>query len=264
MKKGIEFISNRKNKITEKNLYKLYQMMIGDFLEDENRLPTGNYYRDDDIFLMRSKVEHQGLESKKLNEYMRDFIEFINEEDGINELWKGAVLHFYFGYIHPYFDGNGRTARMLHLWYLIQKGYSSTLHISFSQYINSSKKEYCKAFSQVEENYKISKRLDVTPFITYFIENIYNKLENKVYESRVFERYNQLLAEGKITEKEKKLWSFVINSYGDREFSTKDLEKDYREVAYATVRGFVLKFEEFGLLESQRYGARVKYRVIGK
>lgn len=264
MKKGIEFISNKENKITEENLYKLYQMTIGEFLKEENRLPQGNYYRDDDVFLMGSKVEHQGLESKKLDEYMKNFINFINADDKINELWKGAIIHFYFGYIHPYFDGNGRTARMLHLWYLIQKGYSSTLHLSFSQYINSSKKEYYKAFSQVEENYKISKRLDITPFITYFIENVYNKLENKIYENGIFERYKQLLGEGKITEKERELWSFVINSYGDREFSTKDLEKDYRDVAYATVRGFVLKFEEFGLLESQKYRSRVKYRVVGK
>lgn len=262
IKKGIEFISNKENRITEENLYKLYQMMVGEFLDEENRLPYGKYYRDDDVYLMGSKVEHQGLESQKLNEYMREFIDFINEDDGINELWKGAMIHFYFGYIHPYFDGNGRTARMLHLWYLIQKGYSSTLHLSFSQYIIESKQSYYRAFSQVEENYKISRRLDITPFIVYFIENVYNKLENKQEESGVFERYKLLLNEGKITEKEKELWSFVINSYGDREFSTKDLEKDYREVAYATVRSFVLKFEEFGLLRSQRYGNRVKYRIV--
>lgn len=263
MKKGIEFISNRDNKITEENLYKLYQMMIGEFLEEENKLPNGKYYRNDDVYLMGSKIEHQGLDSEKLDEYMKKFIDFINEDDGINELWKGAMIHFYFGYIHPYFDGNGRTARMLHLWYLVQKGYSSTLHLSFSQYINRSKDRYYKAFSQIEENYKISKRLDITPFISYFIENVYNKIEIKTYENGIFERYKVLLIEGKITEKERELWSFVINNYGEKEFSTKNLEKDYRDVAYATVRGFVLKFEEFGLLTSQRYGNRVKYRVVG-
>ena len=76
MKKGIEFISNKENKITEENLYKLYQMTIGEFLGEENRLPQRNYYRDDDVFLMGSKVEHQGLESKKLDEYMKNFINF--------------------------------------------------------------------------------------------------------------------------------------------------------------------------------------------
>ena len=39
-------------------------------------------------------------------------------------------------------------------------------------------------------------------------------------------------------------------------------EKDFGDVAYATVRGFVLKFEDLGLLSSFKYGTRVKYKVV--
>ena len=42
---------------------------------------------------------------------------------------------------------------------------------------------------------------------------------------------------------------------------TKQLEKDFGNAAYATIRSFVLKFEQLGLLTSTRYGNRVKYRV---
>ena len=62
-----------------------------------------------------------------------------------------------------------------------------------------------------------------------------------------------------ITEKEKSLWEFVLSAYGDAEFSTKQLEKDFGNAAYATIRSFVLKFEKPGLLQSARYGNRVKY-----
>ena len=48
---------------------------------------------------------------------------------------------------------------------------------------------------------------------------------------------------------------------GYNEFSTKQLEKDFGNAAYATIRGFVLKFAEFGILDKARYGARVRYRV---
>lgn len=45
------------------------------------------------------------------------------------------------------------------------------------------------------------------------------------------------------------------------EFSTKQLEKDYGDAAYATIRSFVLKFTDLGLLQSIHYGTRIKYKV---
>jgi len=75
--------------------------------------------------------------------------------------------------------------------------------------------------------------------------------------------YEEALKAGKITEKEKQLWQFVLSCYGTVEFSTKQLEKDFGNAAYATIRGFVLKFKEFGLLTSTKYGTRGKYRVVG-
>ena len=54
----------------------------------------------------------------------------------------------------------------------------------------------------------------------------------------------------------------MISHYGTDEFSTKQLEKDFDNAAYATIRAFVLKFEGMGLLVSKKYGARVKYAVV--
>ena len=45
------------------------------------------------------------------------------------------------------------------------------------------------------------------------------------------------------------------------EFSTKQLEKDFGDAAYATIRSFVLKFEKLGLIKSTQYGNRMKYAV---
>ena len=50
-------------------------------------------------------------------------------------------------------------------------------------------------------------------------------------------------------------------TYGDAEFSTKQLEKDFGDAAYATIRSFVLKFEKLGLIKSTQYGKRMKYAV---
>ena len=50
-------------------------------------------------------------------------------------------------------------------------------------------------------------------------------------------------------------------TYGDAEFSIKQLEKDFGDAAYATIRSFVLKFEKLRLLKPMRYGNHVKYAV---
>jgi len=117
MKKGLEFISDATNKITEENIFKLYMMVVGDFLEEGDRLATGQLYRDDSVFIVGSRVEHQGLDHKKLSVYMAQLVKFIEGESNLNDLLKAAIIHFYIAYLHPYFDGNGRMARLIHLWY---------------------------------------------------------------------------------------------------------------------------------------------------
>ena len=262
-KQGLEFIADKSNTITEENLHKLYMMMVGRFLkDDDDKLLDGNYYRHDSVFVVGNKVEHAGLDHRKLNEYMKSFIEFINNKDDISDFDKGSITHFYMVHIHPYFDGNGRMARMLHLWFLIQKGYAATLFVPFSSLIEKNRNAYYKAISQVEDNQKISGVLDITPFVKYFSEYVYSKIPENIAESKTFDIYDKALKDGIVTEKETQLWAFILSHYGTNEFSTKQLEKDFGDAAYATIRSFVLKFEELGLFTSQKYGNRVKYSII--
>lgn len=261
IKNGLEFIANTDNKITELNIYQLYMMTIGNFLSDDNKLKEGNYYRHDSVYIVSNRIEHIGLDYRKISDFMKSLIEFINTEDSINDLIKAIIIHFYIAYIHPYFEGNGRMARLIHLWFLIQKGYQSTLFIPFSSQIEKSRKLYYKAYTTIEENKKYSGKIDVTPFILYFIDNVYNKIIEESRTSNVLSVYEAEVKKGAITEKETKLWKFVLSCYGMEKFSTKQLEKDYGDAAYATIRSFVLKFTDLGLLQSIHYGTRIKYKV---
>ena len=81
-------------------------------------------------------------------------------------------------------------ARLLHLWYLLQKGYSSALFIPFSKYVNASRSDYYKAYSRVDENAAVSRVTDITPFVAYFIQSIYNQLaqtESEITVSAIYE-----------------------------------------------------------------------------
>ena len=262
MKKGLEFISDPSNRITKENIFRLYETAVGEFLSEDDKLLPGNYYRHDMVYIVGEKVEHTGIGWQKLSEYMADLVDFIHDQTPMNDLLKAALIHFYIGYLHPYFDGNGRMARLLHLWYLVQQGYASTLFIPFSDYINRSRKGYYAAYAQVEENARLSGILDVTPFFVYFIENVYHKLDHALPPATTTAVFDDALAKGKVTEKEAALWKFVLSAYGEGEFSTKQLEKDFGNAAYATIRGFVLKFEEMNLLRATKYGNRVKYRIV--
>ena len=64
-------------------------------------------------------------------------------------------------------------ARLLHLWYLVQRGYSSALFVPLSGFIERSRKGYYDAYTLIEQNARISGVLDVTPFLVYIIENVY-------------------------------------------------------------------------------------------
>ncbi len=260
-KKGLEFIADISNKITEENLYRLYMMSVGEFLPESDKLLPGEKYRHDTVYVVSNQIEHAGLSHNKIPGYMQSLMDFINQSDDINDLVKAAIIHFYVSFIHPYFDGNGRIARLLHLWFLIQKGYQSTLFIPFSSEIEKSRKKYYEAFTIIEENKNTSHKIDVTPFIMYFIDNVYRKIGKSGEEFHTFAAYDTEVKKGNVTKKETELWKFVISFYGTEEFSTKQLEKDYGNAAYATIRSFVLKFEALGLLNSVKYGTRTKYFV---
>lgn len=262
MKRGLDFIADRQNTITEENLHQLYQISTGDYLPDEDRLLPDHFYRHDVVYVVDGEESREGLPAQQLPDAMKRLVDFANAKDGINELHKAAILHFAFAYYHPYFDGNGRTARLLHLWYLVQQGYPAALFTPFSRYIAESKAAYYKAYDCVEKNALISGYTDVTPFLSYFCNEVYNRLQVDAAPPQAdLQVYQTAHAEGKITEKERLLWEYVLSAYGTEEFTTKQLEKDFRNAAYATIRTFVMKFHEMELLVARKTGNRVFYKV---
>ena len=265
MKKGFEFIADKNNRITAETVRCLYEIMVNPFLEDEkDRLSANQLYRTGAVHIVnqtRNVNVHDGMAHNKLSYHMDELFAFIQTQDSMNDLHKAAAIHYYFAYLHPYFDGNGRMARMIHLWYLLQQGYSASLFLPFSSIIQKTKQDYYKAFDYTEKNVLISGRLDITPFLSYFADVVYHKMGDYSLQNNTVDAFQQLLANGKITEKENELFQFVLSRYGMGEFSTKQLEKDFGNCAYATIRSFVLKLTKEGILEQHPYGIRNKYSI---
>jgi len=66
------------------------------------------------------------------------------------------------GWIHPFTDGNGRTARALFYWYMLKKGYWLTEYMSKSRIIQDTKKQYEKAYLSTKSDDN-----DLSYFISY-------------------------------------------------------------------------------------------------
>ena len=75
---------------------------------------------------------------------MANLEQFINNDDlcDWDPLTKMAVIHHQFESIHPFYDGNGRTGRIINILYLVKQGLLSVPVLYLSRYINQHKAEY--------------------------------------------------------------------------------------------------------------------------
>ncbi|MDP2834429.1 MAG: Fic family protein [Pseudomonadota bacterium] len=78
---------------------------------------------------------------------------FINTPDlcDWDPLTKMAVIHHQFASIHPFYDGNGRTGRVINILYLVQQGLLDTPMLYLSRYINQHKADYYRLLQAVRE-----------------------------------------------------------------------------------------------------------------
>ena len=81
---------------------------------------------------------------------LRNFVEYLNNEEA--SLIKMAVLHYQFETIHPFYDGNGRTGRIINILYLILKGYLDIPILYLSSYIIQNKTMYYDLLLSVTKN----------------------------------------------------------------------------------------------------------------
>lgn len=88
-----------------------------------------------------------------INSHMKNLESFINQDDlcDWDPLIKMAVIHHQFESIHPFFDGNGRTGRIINILYLLQQGLLDTPVLYLSRYINKNKSDYYRLLQSVRD-----------------------------------------------------------------------------------------------------------------
>jgi len=87
---------------------------------------------------------------ERIQKLMKNYTEYFNEDE--ISLIRMAILHYQFECIHPFYDGNGRTGRILNILYLILKGLLDIPILYLSSYIIKKKDMYYKLFLDVSQN----------------------------------------------------------------------------------------------------------------
>lgn len=151
---------------------KIYDEMFEDFEKSGNYKLDGKYFRKDIVKVINGlgNTIHIGVNGEEaIEKNIEDLIQFMNIKD-IPFLVKASIVHFFFEYIHPFYDGNGRFGRYLLSLYLARKLDNLTA-FSVSYSISKNLNDYYKSFVEVE---------DVNNYgeITFFVENILKTIKN--------------------------------------------------------------------------------------
>jgi len=85
-----------------------------------------------------------------INNLLGNLTEYLNDSD--DSLSKMAILHYQLESIHPFYDGNGRTGRIINILYLILKEYLDIPILYLSSYIIKNKTEYYRLLRDVTVN----------------------------------------------------------------------------------------------------------------
>lgn len=130
---------------------KIYDKILIGEIEEENRL-DGSLFRIDEVYIHDNaqKILHRGDPNEEtIITDLKMFLNLMNSSD-FPYLIKIMMAHYYFEYIHPFYDGNGRVGRFITCKYLASKLDPLTA-ISFSHMINSSRKNYYDAFVETSD-----------------------------------------------------------------------------------------------------------------
>lgn len=142
MEKLGEWVEEKKT-LTRDVLLEIQSLLTQNTLEEENQ--QGRWRQDSDDILVATETEllHNPPNEEFLQNAIDQFITFFEEDYNesrtfIHPLIRASIIHFWIGYLHPFCDGNGRTARALFYWYLMKNGYSLIPYIPISTAIKKS------------------------------------------------------------------------------------------------------------------------------
>ncbi len=199
-------------------------MLLDEIKEDDpNNIPDGVIFRKDIVHVLKSNdIEiHRGITPEsEIIKYMDISLMFLNDTS-IEPLIRIAAFHYLFGYIHPFYDGNGRINRFISS-YLISKILTDISGYRLSMTVKDNLKSYYDAFKYTNDPRNMG---DITTFIDAFLDIIIKSEEQTI----------------KYAEEKKSEFNYFMHQIENLKFS----QKQSKEVLSLLLQAEL--FSEFGL-----------------
>ena len=153
----IQYIVEHKDEpLTEELLLTIHRLMTVKTLD--NPEDAGRFRTNDKVVvadMVEGDIIYTPPSFQEIPEFVESLCDFFNNDNPrtfIHPIIRGIIVHFMLAFMHPFVDGNGRTARALFYWYMLKEGYKLTEYMSISRVIAKSKSNYEKAFRYVEND----------------------------------------------------------------------------------------------------------------
>ena len=242
---------------------KIYDEMFEDFEKSGNYKLDGKYFRKDTVKVINGlgNTIHIGINGEEaIEKNIEDLIQFMNRKD-IPFLVKASISHFFFEYIHPFYDGNGRFGRYLLSLYLARKLDILTA-FSLSYSISKNLDDYYKSFVEVEDINNYGE-------MTFFVENILKTI--KKGQEMIIELLNDSIIRFKhsmeilneitkdLSEKENIILQIYLQNYLFNDFeelTNAELSSIVRVLTQQTINKYTQE------LEKKEYLLKIKQRPL--
>jgi len=173
-KEAIDFVSeylDKKSEITEDLIKEIHKILVKDVrggtLEPGKYRKVQNYV----VNSLTGRIIYTPPSPSKVPQLMKEFVEWLNKESNISPVFTAGISQYQFVDIHPFLDGNGRTARVLCTLILYQNGYDFKRLFSLSEYYDKKRRKYYDAIQSVREH-----NMDMTGWLEYFTEGLRSQL----------------------------------------------------------------------------------------
>ena len=236
----------------------------------ENQAVSGAFRQTDDIHIADydRNLVYQPPKCSEVPQLMETLCRFANtdHDDIENSLFihpvvKAVMLHFLTGYIHPFGDGNGRTARALFYWFMLKNGYGLFEYISISRLLNQapSKSYLYTEYDDLDMTYFIYYQLDVIKRaildLQAYVERESAKLKNFTAEIAQFAERHQL------NSRQIEILQTAVQDKG-RTFKVKDTAAQF-DVAENTARADLNRLAALKLLGRLKDGNAIHFVALG-
>jgi len=249
-----DMIDRGKLELTPEMILDIHRTITEDTLDDKQ--DEGRYRNNNEIVvgdgIHLDKIYHKPLDYKRLPSMMKELCKFANSEDEefIHPIIKGIILHFLIGYIHPFNDGNGRTARALYYWYVLKRGYWMFEYMPISKRIKRSKSDYDRAYLYSEKD-----GMDLTYFIRFNLIAIEDTLRDmQEYMARKYREQKEALLvvdnDADLNFRQGDILKRLMKHAGKR-ITIREIQNTYN-VVYETARTDLLGLVDKGYLDKNK------------